>query len=76
VPLHAGTHDASLELCIPSTGERNVYRLVGKAVEPVAESHVVLEVQARRTVTKPVAVPNIIGGPTEYQVGARAAVRT
>ncbi len=70
----AGDHSATLELSIPSTGEKNTYRLIGRAAEPVAESHLVIECQARSPVTKSIAVPNIVGAPTEYQVGACALV--
>jgi len=35
----------SLELFIAATGERNVYNLIGKGGEPVAEGHLVIECQ-------------------------------
>lgn len=40
-----------------AAGERNVYALIGKAAEPVAEAHVVVEAQARgKPVTRSIAV--------------------
>jgi len=53
---HVGEHKSLLELCIPSTGERNVYTLLGKAADPVAEAHIVIECQARKTAIKNIAV--------------------
>jgi len=67
-PLQTGDHRGTLELSIPSTGEKNVYTLVGKASEPVAEGHIVVECQARKVTTKAMAVPNIVGAPVEYHV--------
>ncbi|GFH11038.1 calponin-homology (CH) domain-containing protein, partial [Haematococcus lacustris] len=51
-PLTVGAHEGLLELSIPSTGEKNQYRLQGKALDPVAESHVIVECQARKPATK------------------------
>ncbi len=56
-----GDHSATLELSIPSTGEKNTYRLTGRAAEPVAESHIVLECQARTPVAKTIAVRHVLG---------------
>ena len=54
--IGAGDHKCTLELCIPATGERNIYTLMGKAADPVAESHIVIECQARKVATKTIAV--------------------
>ena len=54
--MSPGEHQAMLELTIPATGERNVYKLIGKASEPVAESHIVVECQARKPVHKQITV--------------------
>ncbi|KAF5834411.1 flagellar associated protein [Dunaliella salina] len=67
-PLTQGEHKCTLELSIPATGERNVYTLVGKAADPVAESHIVIECQARKTASRNIAVPNITGSSTTYEV--------
>jgi len=67
-PLTQGEHKCTLELSIPTTGERNVYTLLGKAADPVAESHIVIECQARKTASRNIAVPNITGSSTTYEV--------
>lgn len=54
--LIAGEHKCTLELTIPATGERNIYTLIGKAQDPVAESHIVIECQARRVAHKTISV--------------------
>lgn len=46
-PLGSGTYSGTLELYIAATGERNVYSLVGKGGEPMAEGHLVVECQVR-----------------------------
>jgi hypothetical protein len=43
--LDAGQHKGQLELLIPTTGERNIYTLVGKGKEPLAEGHIIFETQ-------------------------------
>lgn len=43
-----GDYKGQLELAIPSTGERNVYNLTGRASEPLSEGHIVIECQVRR----------------------------
>jgi hypothetical protein len=47
-PLSIGEHKGSLELSIPLTGEKNTYVLVGKASEPLAEGHIIIDCQARQ----------------------------
>lgn len=44
-PPGSGTYTGTLELFIAATGERNVYNLVGKGGEPLAEGHMVIECQ-------------------------------
>ena len=46
-PPSSGIFQGQLELTIPTTGEKNVYKLHGKGGEPVAEGHVVVECQAK-----------------------------
>jgi hypothetical protein len=52
-PPGSGTFAGSLELFIAATGERNVYTLLGKGSEPLAERHIVVECQVRRWVELP-----------------------
>jgi hypothetical protein len=44
-PPGSGTFSGTLELFIAATGERNVYTLLGKGSEPLAEGHIVVECQ-------------------------------
>ena len=44
----------------PPAGEKNTYALLGKATDPVAEGHIVLDCQARTHQGKRVAVPNVV----------------
>ncbi|GAX74871.1 hypothetical protein CEUSTIGMA_g2317.t1 [Chlamydomonas eustigma] len=67
-PFTIGNHKGQLELLIPATGERNVYTLVGKGKEPLAEGHIFFETQARKTASRSFSVPNIVGAPVEYTV--------
>jgi hypothetical protein len=53
---HAGNHDGTLELSIPSTGEKNTYTLMGRAAEPLAESHIVIECRARTPASRSISV--------------------
>jgi hypothetical protein len=46
-PSGAGTYTGSLELVLNSTGEKLAYSLAGKASEPLAEGHVLVECQVR-----------------------------
>lgn len=67
-PTNVGKHEGTLELSIPLTGEKNVYNLVGRATDPLAEGHIIIETQARKPINKAIAVPNITGQPVEYHV--------
>ncbi|MEW5300161.1 MAG: hypothetical protein WDW36_003110 [Sanguina aurantia] len=67
-PVSTGVFNGVLELSIPSTGERNTYTLQGRAREPVAEAHIIVECQARKPATKAIAVPNIVGSAADYSV--------
>lgn len=44
-PPGSGTFTGTLELIIAATGEHNVYNLIGKAAEPLAEGHIAVECQ-------------------------------
>ena len=57
-----------LVLTVASTGERNIYTLAGRAAEPLAEGHILLETQARKPGSRQVNVPNVTGSPVEYEV--------
>ncbi|MEW5311269.1 MAG: hypothetical protein WDW38_002999 [Sanguina aurantia] len=67
-PVSTGVFKGVLELSIPSSGERNIYTLQGRAHEPVAEAHIIVECQARKPATKAIAVPNIVGSAADYSV--------
>eukprot|EP00775_Hariotina_reticulata_P012144 gene12144-12282_t len=68
-PPGSGNYTGSLELFIAATGERNVYSLIGKGGEPLAEGHLVIECQARSQVSRRVQVPNVTGSlPLLYNV--------
>jgi hypothetical protein len=44
-PPGCGTFSGTLELFVAATGERNVYTLLGKGSEPLAEGHILVECQ-------------------------------
>lgn len=67
-PTAAEEFKGSLELFIPALQEKNVYALMGRGVEPLAEGHIMIECQARTTTTKRVNVPNISTGVVEYKL--------
>lgn len=55
-------------LTVTSTGEKNIYTLIGRASEPLAEGHILLETQARKPSSRQINVPNITGSMVEYEV--------
>ncbi|KAI8473771.1 MAG: hypothetical protein J3K34DRAFT_497953 [Monoraphidium minutum] len=68
-PPAPGTYSGRLELFFPSTGERNVYSLVGRAGEPLEEGRLLVECQARCPVQRRLQVPNLAGAlPLAYSV--------
>ena len=60
LPLGLGRTVIGDSLSQPSAGEKNTYALLGKATDPVAEGHIVLDCQARTHQGKRVAVPNVV----------------
>jgi len=44
-PPGSGSFSGSLELLVSTTGEKLLYTLVGKASEPLAEGHILVECQ-------------------------------
>ncbi|KAK9828703.1 hypothetical protein WJX72_001600 [[Myrmecia] bisecta] len=70
-PPWVGSYAGTLEITVPSTGEKNLYSLVGLAEEPVAEGHLVVECQARTPLTKKLLVPNILAKKAlDYRVSS------
>jgi len=68
-PAWFGDYNGSLQLTIAQTNETNTYELKGIAEEPLAEGHLVLESQARKSVARTLKVPNILGGETcKYKI--------
>lgn len=69
-PTQPGEHKGTLTLTILATGERNVYALTGRATEPLAEGHIIIETQARKPASRSLAVPNVgsSSGPVDYMV--------
>jgi len=63
-----GEYTGQLELNIQSTGETITYRLKGKADDPVAEKHVVVECQARNVTHAKIKVPNLLRTDITYKV--------
>eukprot|EP00873_Tetraselmis_striata_P026074 jgi/Tetstr1/446338/TSEL_033880.t1 len=63
-----GEYKGTLEMSIPSTGEMNVYSLMGRAGEPAAEGHMELECVARQSVARKLTVPNNGKGVARYRV--------
>jgi hypothetical protein len=63
-----GEYKGTLEMSIPHTGEMNIYSLVGKAGEPVAEGHIALSCTARESTTHKLSVPNTGKGVARYRV--------
>lgn len=50
-PPGSGSFSGSLELLLPASGEKLCFSLVGKASEPLAEGHVLVECQVMLTHT-------------------------
>eukprot|EP00798_Chlamydomonas_sp_ICE-L_P015727 gene15727-21848_t len=67
-PTTPGDQKGTLELCIPATGEKNIYALVGRVTEPLAEGNIVIQCKARTSVSRAIAVPNLIGAAVSYNV--------
>lgn len=68
-PTASGDHRGTLELRIPATGEKNVYKLAGSASAPLSEGHIIIECQARQPKATALTVPNVAGGGSlEYSV--------
>lgn len=68
-PNWLGDYTGSLVLNIQNSFEGSVYTLKGVAVEPLCETHVVLEGSARVSMTHTLAVPNVLDGEmAQYQV--------
>lgn len=63
-----GEYSGTLELTIPMSGEKNIYKLLGKSEEPLANDHLVFECQARTSATKRLIIPNSFNAPVEYKV--------
>ncbi|QDZ22861.1 hypothetical protein HOP50_09g54090 [Chloropicon primus] len=66
-PAWLGRYEGSIELTIPSTEEKSVYKLVGNADEPLAEKHLVIEAQVRKKEETIITVPNVYGTKQEAQ---------
>ena len=62
-----GRYEGSIELTIPSTEEKSVYKLIGNAEEPLAEKHIVIETQVRKKEQTIISVPNVYGTKQEAQ---------
>ena len=66
-PAWIGRYEGSIELTIPSTEEKSVYKLVGNADEPLAEKHVVIDAIVRKKEETVIVVPNVYGTKQEAQ---------
>ena len=66
-PAWLGRYEGSIELTIPSTEEKSVYKLIGIAEEPLAEKHIVIEAQVRKKEETVITVPNVYGTKQEAQ---------
>lgn len=70
LPLGLGHTIIATSLFRSPAGEKNTYALLGKATDPVAEGHIVLDCQARTHQGKRVAVPNVVPKKAaEYRYG-------
>lgn len=63
-----GEYFGTLELSIPTSGEKNVYKLLGKSDEPLAYDHLVFECQARTSTSKRLVISNSFNTLMEYKV--------